>query len=92
MQTHSESHSDAGTVGTSPAALSPLDFPVYDGVFVRADDDNEGTIKVGSTADIEAGRGYPLSAGQSVKVKVDRLSRLRVVASEAGQAYTWLAV
>lgn len=90
--THQESHSDSGTVGTSPAALSPRDYPVYDGVRVRADDGNEGTIKVGSLADIEAGRGYPLAASQSVKIKVDRLSRLRVVASQASQAYIWLVV
>jgi len=90
--THEECFSDSGTVGTSPAALSTADYPVYDGVFVRADDGNAGTVKVGSVADIAAGRGYPLAAGESVKIKIDTISKLHVIGSEAAQAYTWLSV
>lgn len=90
--THPESHSDAGTVGTDAAQLCSQDYPVYKGVFVRADDDNTGIIKVGSESDIAAGRGFPLKAGDSIEIAVDMVSKLFVIADGAAQGYAWLSV
>ena len=90
--THPESHSDAGTVGETAAQLCPQAYPVYKGVFVRADDDNTGIIKVGSHSDILAGRGFPLKASDSVEIAVDSTDKLFVIADAADQAYAWLSV
>lgn len=79
-----------GTVGTSEVPLSSMPFEVLKHVVIRAKGDNGGEIFVGPVG--HAATGFELAAGeQTPPIYVDDLSRIGLIASEAGQGFSWVA-
>lgn len=80
-----------GTVGTSAAQLSTIQFPVLKNVVVRAAAGNSGTISVNS-ASATATNGFVLAAGeQTPLIYVDDVSKIWLIGSGSGQDYSWIA-
>ena len=81
-----------GSVGTVPAQLVAMPFPVRKHVIVRANSGNSATISIGPTS-AQCDAGFILAAGAtSPPIHIDDLSKVWLVGSASGQAFSWLAV
>ena len=70
------------TVGITKVAFTS--GALLNGVTLKADDDNAGSIYVGNST-LSLSNGYRLKAGQSVFLSVGDLSHINAIASEASQ-------
>jgi hypothetical protein len=77
-----------GVVGTSPAKISEINYPISKHVVIRADSGNGNIILVGRPADMA--NAYKLAGGQEVKVYVDETDKVAVQGGAADQAYSWM--
>lgn len=77
-------------IDNAAEALSTSSIGCTNGVLVKADAANAGTVYVGPEGVAEAD-GYPLAAGEEVFVPVDDVAKVYVIASEADQAAAWMA-
>lgn len=75
-RTTNEFHTGQGVAGPTPTPLP--DRPVYQHVEIKAID----AIRVNN---------YPLAAGESVKIEVDRTGKVYVAADSPDQAFAWIA-
>jgi len=88
----SEFKTGHGTVGTTPVvALITVETPVKKYVEVKADLTNTNNIFVGINT-VSTTTGFLLDAGESVRIPIDDLSKVYVVADAAAQGFSWLAV
>ena len=79
-----------GTVGTSEAKISAVNFPIRKHVVIRADSGNTNTITVGRPG--AATVGYVLAAGeQTPPLYVDETDKVRVIGGAASQNFSWVA-
>lgn len=76
--------------GSSPAARQNASVPI-EGVVVKCNDDNTGSISV-----VEAGGdfadGYPLAAGQSISIHVDNLNKVSLRIPTANDVVNYIAI
>lgn len=79
----------SGTVGTSEAKLSSVNFPVRKQLVIRADAANSNTIIVGRPG--SAASGFILAAGeQTPPLFVDETDKVAIVGGAASQNYSWV--
>jgi hypothetical protein len=76
-------YSAQANIGTSVSQMSPAEL-VGGGCVVKADDDNLGSIWVG-TAGVTTSTGYRLKGGQSVPVSAKNANQIYAIASQASQ-------
>jgi len=81
-----------GSVGTTPVVrLASAEAPVEKYVEVKADLTNTDNIFVGIIT-VTITTGFLLDAGESVRIPINDLSKVYVVADAAAQGFSWLAV
>jgi hypothetical protein len=85
---------DRVTVGTSPTSpVTSGDFRdrVFSSVTLKAASDNAGTVYVQCKGNHEVSSAdFPIAAGEAITIYVDRLSKIRLLASQSGQIVNWL--
>lgn len=80
----------AGTAGTAISTLGTAARDIIQ-VSIRAGISNAGTIYIGG-AGVTTNDGYPLTAGESIDIGINRAEAIYVIASAASQAYRWLGL
>lgn len=80
----------AGTAGTVVATLGTANQDIIQ-ISIRANAANAGTIYVGGSG-VTTADGWPLAAGESVDIGVNRAEAIYLIASAASQAYRWLGL
>jgi hypothetical protein len=89
-------HGSKGSIGTSAVQVTTTSIKLEKGVIVKAAAGNGGTVYVGNsdvTANsAEATDGFELTAGESITVPVDDVSKVYVIGSGAGQQVFWFVV
>jgi hypothetical protein len=91
-ESHPEFHVGVNSdIDTTAEKLTDLSVTVRKYVYVKADAGNAGVVYVGK-AGVSASNGYPLAAGEDVKIPVDDPSKIYVIGSQADQGVKWLAV
>ena len=80
---------------TAEQITSTSYVPVF-GVLVKADAANTGILYIGNS-DVTAGTtagtdGMPLSAGESLLVKINNVNKIYAIGSAANQVVYWMAV
>ena len=82
-------HGSKASIGGTALQLTTSEAPLRNGLLVRAATTNSGTVYVGGstvTADSAAATdGFPLLAGESVKVEADKASLVYAIGSATGQ-------
>lgn len=71
--------------------LTTSSFAVRKYVYIKANAGNTGDVYVG-LAGVSASNGYPLDAGEEVKIPVDDPSKIWVIGSADNQGVKWIAV
>lgn len=84
------------SVGTSLVALSSNDRKLDGGVQIVADAGNSGVVYVGVRKNLTAGSsnsldGFPLSAGESVLLPVQKESEIQLISDSASQGVHFLS-
>lgn len=78
-----------GTVGTTEAKISEINWPLRKHIVIRSATDNNSTIAVGPPG----ANGFVLAAGESTPpMHVDSTDRVRVIGGAAGQNFSWLGI
>lgn len=81
-----------GTVGTTPVVqLATVETLIKKYVEVKADLTNANNVYVGINT-VSTTTGFLLDAGESVRIPIDDLSKVYVVADAAAQGFSWLAI
>lgn len=80
-----------GTIGQTEGKVSSVNFPIRKHIVIRASAANGAEeVIVGRPGD--AVNGFRLAAGeQTPPIYVDETDKVRVVATAAGQDYSWVA-
>lgn len=79
-----------GTVGTSEAKISAINFPVRKHIVIRANTGNTNTVKVGTVGN--ATNGFVLLEGETTPpIYVNETDKVAVIGGAADQGYSWVA-
>lgn len=94
--TTSFDHGSNRDIDTTAEQITTTSYPAKQGVLVKADAANGGIVYVGNS-DVTAGTtaatdGMPLSAGESVLVKVDNANKIYVIGSAVDQVAYFMTV
>lgn len=91
-ETHPEFYAGVNSdIDQTAEQLTDLSVPVRKYVLVKANAANTGDVYVGR-AGVSASNGYPLDAGEEVKIPIDDPSKIYVIGSADNQGVKWLAV
>jgi hypothetical protein len=80
-----------GTIGATKAAITIVITPVLKYVEIKADLTNTNNVFVGGL-NVTTTTGYFLDAGEMVRIPINNLDKVWVVADAAAQGYSWLVV
>ena len=80
------------TLETGPKPLKKDSFPLKQGVLIKADNDNTGTVYIGNNDNISNSDGFRLERAESVTIEIDDLSKILGFGSVAGQKIYWIGV
>ena len=92
VKTHCLFLHDTVTLEEHPEPLKKAEFPLKQGVTVKADNDNAGTVYVGNNDNITPSNGFRLQAAESVIIEIDDLAKVFAFGSQANQKIYWLGV
>jgi hypothetical protein len=84
-------HGNQVTVGTAAVQLDLIGYEVRKSIKIKALAANTGKVYVGRPG-VTTGRGYELSAGEELELKVDDLRNVWLIASAASQVVCWISV
>ena len=62
------------------------------GVTIKADNDNAGTVYIGNNENITSSNGFRLQAAESQNIEIDDLAKVFAFGSQASQKLYWLGV
>lgn len=80
----------SGTVGTTEAKISTINWPVRKHIVIRANAANSNVIEVGPAG--HAADGFILAAGEtSPPMYVEETDAIGIIGGAASQAYSWMA-
>ena len=83
-------------ISTSAVQLLTGSTALVNGIIVKADESNSGTVWVGistvTAGTTDATDGYKLTAGESVGFQIDNANKVYVIGSAASQRVSWLGV
>ena len=80
------------TLETGPKPLKKDSFPLKQGVLIKADNDNTGTVYIGNNDNISSSDGFRLERAESVTIEIDDLSKILGFGSAASQKIHWIGV
>lgn len=82
-------HGQNTDIDASAEPLTATVTPCVSGITVKAMPTNTAKIYVGASG-VTTATGYPLSAGESVFVPVDDVSKVYAIGGAANQAAAWI--
>jgi hypothetical protein len=80
-----------GSVGAAKAAITTANTPALKYVEIKADLTNTNNVFVGDL-NVTTANGYFLDAGEMVRIPIDNLDKIWVIADAAAQGFSWLVV
>lgn len=91
VKTYPEFYYSKIPVSTEIVRVKDDVYPLQQGVAIKADNDNTGSIYVGRE-DVTSSDGFRLEAGEAIMIEIDDLSKVYVVGSASGQNFYWMGV
>ena len=88
-------HGSKDSIGTTAVQLSETSIPANNGVLIKADKDNSGTVYVGNSG-ITAGNsnpttdGFPLDAGETLFLEIDNANKIYLRADTTAQVVSFI--
>lgn len=82
---------NSATIGTSADALSSSseEIPIGSSLLIKANKDNAGVVYIGDS-NVGTGDGFPIDAGEEVRLKVDDVSTVYAIADNADEDLRWI--
>lgn len=85
------------SIGVAAVQMVATSLKVKQGVLIKADINNAGTVYVGNSASVTAGAvdstsGFPLEPNDWLELEVDDVSSVYLIASQANQKVYWITV
>lgn len=85
------------TIGTSAVKLYTGQLKAVEGILIKTDSSNTGTVYISDRSDVTADAddttdGFPLAASESVVFPVRNPNELWIIGSAAGQKIWWVIV
>lgn len=90
-ESHAEFHVGSATVNQTPVQLVGPGYIAYSAVELAADSTNSDVVYIGH-ANVSSSNGYPLAAGEKLKLKVTDPSKIWLIGGDDGQVVKWLMV
>ena len=91
VKTFPEFHYSKKKIDSHAVPLKKVSFPLQQGVTVKADNDNSGTIYVGKEHVTPSG-GFRLEPGEAVTIEIDDLAKVFAIGSVDSQNIHWMGV